>query len=195
MKVGILTISDRSARGERADAWGRVIREFALARLATEIAAEAVIPDDFATIRDTLVEWCDARHLDLILTTGGTGFAPRDVTPEATRAVIEREAPGLAEAMRAASLKVTPHAMLSRAVCGLRGRTLIVNLPGSPKAVKENLETIAPALPHALQLLRESPEAEAGHQEVYFVSSSVGATVQRPPARSATASELRGNAP
>ncbi len=164
MKVGILTLSDRSARGERADASGPVIREFALARLGAEIAAEAVIPDDFATIRDTLVEWCDARQLDLVLTTGGTGFAPRDVTPEATRAVIEREAPGLAEAMRAASLKVTPHAMLSRAVCGIRGHTLVVNLPGSPKAVKENLETLAPALPHAIQLLRESPEAEAGHQ-------------------------------
>jgi molybdenum cofactor synthesis domain-containing protein len=164
MKVGILTISDRSTRGERADASGPVIREFALARLGAEIAAEAVIPDDFATIRDTLVEWCDARRLDLILTTGGTGFAPRDVTPEATRAVIEREAPGLAEAMRAASLKVTPHAMLSRAVCGLRGRTLIVNLPGSPKAVKENLETIAPALPHAVELLRGDPGAEAGHR-------------------------------
>lgn len=164
MRIGILTLSDRSARGEREDTSGTVIREFALARLRAEIAVQAILPDDFATIRDTLSEWCDARRLDLILTTGGTGFAPRDVTPEATRAVIEREAPGLAEAMRAASLKVTPHAMLSRAVCGLRGRTLIVNLPGSPKAVKENLETIAPALPHALQLLRESPEAEAGHQ-------------------------------
>lgn len=166
MRIGILTLSDRSARGEREDTSGTVIREFALTRLGAEITVQAILPDDFAAIRDTLIEWCDARRLDLILTTGGTGFAPRDVTPEATRAVIEREAPGLAEAMRAASLKVTPHAMLSRSACGLRGRTLIVNLPGSPKAVKENLETIAPVLPHAIQLLRESPEAEAGHQAV-----------------------------
>ncbi|MGH2521956.1 MAG: molybdopterin adenylyltransferase [Anaerolineales bacterium] len=163
MNVGILTISDRSSRGERPDTSGPVIREFALARLNAAIRAEAIIPDDLATIRNTLIEWCDQKGLDLILTTGGTGFAPRDVTPEATRATIEREAPGLAEAMRAASLKVTPHAMLSRAMCGIRGRTLIVNLPGSPKAVRENLETIAPALPHAIQLLRESPGAEADH--------------------------------
>jgi molybdenum cofactor synthesis domain-containing protein len=102
--------------------------------------------------------------LDLVLTTGGTGFAPRDRTPEATRAVVERETPGLAEAMRAASLQVTPHAMLSRAVAGIRGRTLIVNLPGSPKAVRENLEVLLPVLPHALELLKESPDAEAGHR-------------------------------
>jgi molybdopterin adenylyltransferase len=164
LKIGILTLSDRSARGERADTSGEVIREFATARLNAEVAMQAILPDDFATIRATLIDWCDARDLDLILTTGGTGFAPRDVTPEATRAVVEREAPGLAEAMRAASLKVTPHAMLSRAVCGLRGRTLIVNLPGSPRAVKENLETIAPALPHAVELLRGDPGAEAGHR-------------------------------
>lgn len=163
MRVGVLTISDRSSRGERADASGPVIGEIVASRLGGEVARSAVIPDDFTTIRDTLVAWADQSHLDLILTTGGTGFAPRDVTPEATRAAIEREAPGLAEAMRAASLKATPHAMLSRAAAGIRGRTLIVNLPGSPKAVRENLETILPALPHALELLRDSPEAEAGH--------------------------------
>ena len=102
--------------------------------MSAQVAEAAVIPDEQAQIRATLAGWCDQSHLDILFTTGGTGFAPRDVTPEATRAVIEREAPGLAEAMRAASLLVTPHAMLSRAVCGIRGRTLIINLPGSPKS-------------------------------------------------------------
>ncbi len=164
MRIGILTISDRSSRGERADDSGPAIREFAEGHLAAEVAAAAVIPDDLPTIRDTLAAWCDQGQLDLLFTTGGTGFAPRDVTPEATRAVIEREAPGLAEAMRAASLLVTPHAMLSRAVCGIRGHTLIINLPGSPKAVRENLATLAPALPHAVQILQAAPSAEAGHR-------------------------------
>ena len=166
MRVGILVLSDRVSRGVRADLSGAAIREFVTAKLNAEVAAEAVLPDEAAAIRDRLIEWCDRLHLDLILTTGGTGFAPRDVTPEATRAVIDREAPGLAEAMRAESLKITRHAMLSRAVCGLRGRTLIVNLPGSPKAVVEALEVIAPVLPHAVALMSEDASAEAGHRTV-----------------------------
>ena len=162
-RVGILTISDRSARGERADASGPVIRSFVEAQGSWIVAEYRIVPDERDLISATLIEWCDDLRLNVIFTTGGTGFAPRDVTPEATRDVIEREAPGLAEAMRADSLKKTPHAMLSRAVCGLRGQTLIVNLPGSPKAVRENLETIAPALPHAIDLLREASDTEAGH--------------------------------
>jgi molybdenum cofactor synthesis domain-containing protein len=164
VNIGVLTISDRSARGERADASGPLIHEFVTSRLSATVARQAVAPDEFEAIRDTLIAWCDQDNLDLILTTGGTGFAPRDVTPEATRAVLHREAPGLAEAMRAASMAVTPHAMLSRAVAGIRGRTLIINLPGSPKAVRENLAVIAPVLPHAVQLLRDAPSAEAGHR-------------------------------
>ena len=162
-RVGILTVSDRSARGERDDASGPVIRSFVEERLQWAIAEQHIVPDERGRIRETLIDWCDDLRLNLIFTTGGTGFAPRDVTPEATRDVIEREAPGLAEAMRADSLQKTPHAMLSRAVCGLRGLTLIVNLPGSPQAVRENLEVIAPALAHAIDLLREAPDTEAGH--------------------------------
>jgi molybdenum cofactor synthesis domain-containing protein len=167
-RVGILTVSDRSARGEREDTSGPVIRSFVEERLQWAVAEQRIVPDEPDAIRETLIAWCDDLHLNLIFTTGGTGFAPRDVTPEATRAVIEREAPGLAEAMRADSLRKTPHAMLSRAVCGLRGLTLIVNLPGSPKAVRENMEVIAPALPHAIDLLREAPDTEAGHKQARF---------------------------
>jgi molybdopterin adenylyltransferase len=162
ISVGILTVSDRSARGERADESGPLLRQMAQRRGWT-VEREGVVPDDSPSIQATLMDWADQARLDLILTTGGTGFAPRDVTPEATRAVIGREAPGLAEAMRAASLAKTPHAMLSRAVCGIRGRTLVINLPGSPKAARENLETILPAIPHAIALLRESPDSERGH--------------------------------
>jgi molybdopterin adenylyltransferase len=163
IRVGILTLSDRGAAGEYEDRSGPVIRDLVVERLGAEVVEYAVISDDFEVIRDTLLAWADETRTDLILTTGGTGFAPRDVTPDATRAVIEREAPGLVFAMLRDSLAVTPHAMLSRAVAGIRGRTLIVNLPGSSKAVRENLESILPALPHALDLLREAPEAEAGH--------------------------------
>ena len=162
-RVGILTLSDRGAAGEYEDRSGPLIRELIIQQMEGEVAEYAVIPDDFDRIRETLILWADDRRLDLILTTGGTGFAPRDVTPEATKSVIERETPGLVFAMLRDSLDVTPHAMLSRAVAGIRGRTLIVNLPGSPKAVRENLESVLIALPHALELLRESPGAEAGH--------------------------------
>jgi len=164
IRVGILTVSDRSARGERADLSGPAL-EMALAEglAATEVVVRDVVPDERELIAARLTRWSDEDGLDLILTTGGTGFAPRDVTPEATRLVTDREAPGLAEAMRAASLRVTPHAMLSRAAAGMRGRTLIVNLPGSPKGAVENLATILPVLPHALELLREDPGAESRH--------------------------------
>jgi molybdenum cofactor synthesis domain-containing protein len=165
IKVGILTVSDRSARGERADLSGPALAQAVRERLpGAEIASTGIVPDEPAQIAAWLIRGADDLALDLILTTGGTGFAPRDVTPEATRAVIAREAPGLAEAMRAASLRVTPHAMLSRAIAGIRGRTLIVNLPGSPKGAVENLATILPVLPHAVELLREAPTAEQHHR-------------------------------
>ena len=163
IRVGILTVSDRSSRGERADASGPLLRQMAHQQGWT-VERESIVPDELDAIQAMLIEWADVARLDLILTTGGTGFAPRDVTPEATRSVTEREAPGLAEAMRSDSLRKTPHAMLSRAVCGIRGRALIVNLPGSPRAARENLETILPVLPHAIALLQESPDSERGHR-------------------------------
>jgi molybdenum cofactor synthesis domain-containing protein len=163
IQVGILTLSDRGAAGEYEDRSGPIIRELVMDRLGAQVVAYTVIPDEFDLICDTLITWADERKLNLVLTTGGTGFAPRDVTPEATRTIIERETPGLVFAMLRDSLAVTPHAMLSRATAGIRGQTLIVNLPGSPKAVRENLESILPALPHALELLCDSPEAETGH--------------------------------
>lgn len=165
-RVGILTVSDRSYRGEYRDLSGPAIREQIAGRLAASVELEAVVPDDRNVIAGTLRAWADEVGLDLVLTTGGTGFAPRDVTPEATMDVVERAAPGLAEAMRAASLAITPHAMLSRAVAGIRGHTLIVNLPGSPKAARENLETILPALPHALELLHGEKGADRHPDEM-----------------------------
>jgi molybdenum cofactor synthesis domain-containing protein len=152
MKIGILTVSDKGARGEREDRSGPAIREM-MEAAGGEIVRSKIVPDEQDEIRAALIEWSD-EELDLILTTGGTGFSPRDWTPEATKAVIEREAPGIAEAMRRAGMEKTPTAMLSRAAAGIRKRTLIVNLPGSEKAVRESLEAILPALPHGVEILK-----------------------------------------
>ncbi len=162
IRCAVLTVSDRSARGEREDASGPALADKIRAE-NWSVAEQMILPDDESAIRDALIAWADSGRFDVILTIGGTGFAPRDVTPEATRAVIQREAPGLAESMRSDSLKKTPHAMLSRAVAGIRGRTLIVNLPGSPKGAVENLQTILPVLSHAVQLLKDDPNSESSH--------------------------------
>ena len=152
MRAAVLTISTSRAAGESGDESGDGLVRFAES-LGAEVAGREVITDDRELITARLAHWCDAEGCDLLLTTGGTGFGPRDVTPEATRAVIEREAPGIPEAMRAASRPHTRHWMLSRAVAGIRGSTLIVNFPGSPKSIDEAGEAIAAALPHALDLL------------------------------------------
>lgn len=167
MRVAILTISDRSSRGEREDRSGpQLVRR--VEQLGWTVTETGIVSDDQEEIREQLASWSDGDKADVILTTGGTGFTSRDMAPEATRSVIDREAPGLAEAMRAASLRITPHAMLSRAVAGMRGTTLIVNLPGSPKAAVENLDVLVPVLPHAVDLLNDDPGAEAGHRKPAF---------------------------
>jgi molybdenum cofactor synthesis domain-containing protein len=161
MLAGILVISDKGWRGERLDDSGRVAQEV-VSQLGMEIAKYEVVPDEAEVISGKLVEWCDEVGLDLIVTSGGTGLSPRDVTPEATLAVIEKTIPGLTEAMRMDTMKKKPEAILSRAVAGSRGKCLIVNLPGSPKAVKECLEVILPVLPHALEVLG-GRVSECGH--------------------------------
>ena len=154
-RCGVITISDTGAAGEREDTSGAVIRDI-LRKSGFDAAAYEIIPDDFETIKSRLVHFADDLKLDLILTTGGTGFSPRDVTPEATKAVIEREAPGVCEAIRQYSLSVTNRAMLSRAVCGIRAGSVILNLPGSPKAVAESLEYALDALVHGLDILTKN---------------------------------------
>jgi molybdenum cofactor synthesis domain-containing protein len=156
MKVAILTLSDKGSRGERNDLSGPALRDW-LAAQDVEVACMAMIPDDLEQIVTTLEDWVCRLEPDLILTTGGTGVSPRDVTPEATQRVIERELPGFAERMRMESLKKTPHAIISRAIAGIKGRTLIVNLPGSPKGAVENLAAVWPAIPHAVAKIKGDP--------------------------------------
>ncbi|HBB15601.1 MAG: molybdenum cofactor biosynthesis protein [Syntrophus sp. RIFOXYC2_FULL_54_9] len=169
-KAVIITVSDKGSRGEREDGSGPEIAGL-LQAMGMEIIARRIIPDEKEMIRPALIEWSETDKADLIVTTGGTGVSPRDVTPDATREVIEREIPGMAEAMRRQSMLVTPHAMISRALVGIRGRTLIINLPGSPKGARENLNVLLPALAHAIEKIKGdqsecASRGAAGHAEV-----------------------------
>ena len=160
LRFGILTVSDGCARGERRDRSGELVAEWC-AVLGWSVAARDVVPDERVEVTSKLLVWADGGGVDVILTTGGTGFGPRDVTPEATRPVLEREAPGLAEEIRRRGLASTPHAVLSRGLAGTRGSVLVVNLPGSPGGVRDGLEVLQPLLPHVCALLRgESPPHE-----------------------------------
>lgn len=152
--VGILTMSDKGSRGERVDVSGPTIRDIVTAAMECRVVKYEIVPDEKIIIAGKLTEWADAGGIDVILTTGGTGLAERDVTPEATLSVIEKEVPGIPEAVRAGTLNKTPMAMLSRAVAGVRKKTLIINMPGSPKAVRECLEIIVPAIPHAVEIMK-----------------------------------------
>jgi molybdopterin adenylyltransferase len=153
LTVGILTISDKGAQGQRYDRSGEVIRK-SLSQLGSNIIKYDIVPDELEVISGKLIEWADKGGVDVILTTGGTGLSHRDVTPEATFSVVDKSVPGFAEAMRAKSLEKTPMAVLSRATAGIRGNCLIVNLPGSPKAVRECLEVVLPAIPHAVEIIK-----------------------------------------
>lgn len=153
LNIAILTVSDKGSQGQRQDKSGEIIRDI-LSRVESTIIKYEVVPDERDIIAGKLIEWADGGGVDIILTTGGTGLARRDVTPEATQSVIDRNAPGFVEAMRAKSLQKTPMAVLSRGISGLRGQCLIINLPGSPRAVQECLEVILPAIPHAVEIIK-----------------------------------------
>lgn len=161
IRVGILTVSDKASRGQREDLSGKVIREI-VGQLPAQVVKYTVVPDDRARIEKELMRISE--QVDLVLTTGGTGLSPKDVTPEATTRVVEKIVPGISEAMRMEGLKHTPYALLSRAIAGVRKTSLIINLPGSPKAVRENLEAILPAIPHAIETLKGEGGECAGKQ-------------------------------
>ena len=163
MVFAIVCVSDRCSQGVCQDKSGPLIKE--LVSPLGKTAEYILVPDEKEKIEEALIYLCDDVKADVVLTTGGTGFAPRDITPEATKAIIEREAPGIAEAIRIKSLQITPKAMLSRAVSGIRGKSLIVNLPGSPKAVRESLEFILPVLPHAVEVLSGNTQSCGGNYD------------------------------
>lgn len=149
----VITVSDKGSQGKRQDLSGPAIAEI-LAGAAIEVKHTLIIPDEVDQIQKAIIQFADVDKMDLILTTGGTGVSPRDLTPDATRKVLDKEIPGMAEAMRIASMKITPHAMISRAVAGIRGHSLIINLPGSPKGAMENLAAVLPAIPHAIEKIK-----------------------------------------
>lgn len=151
--AGIITVSDKGSQGKRDDLSGPAIAEM-LAGTAIEVKHTIIIPDETDKIKEAIIDFADVKELDLILTNGGTGVSPRDLTPDATLQVIDKEIPGMAEAMRQKSMQITPHAMISRAVAGIRGKSLIINLPGSPKGAKENLAVVLPALKHAIEKIK-----------------------------------------
>jgi molybdenum cofactor synthesis domain-containing protein len=153
LTVGILTISDTGARGQRLDESGKIIRDI-FSSSGNQVVKYEIVPDEVEIIRQKLAEWADEGATDVIITTGGTGLSQRDVTPEATLSILDKVVPGFAEAMRTKSLEKTPMAMLSRATAGVRGKCLIINLPGSPRAVRECLEVILPAIPHAVEIIK-----------------------------------------
>lgn len=162
LRFGILTISDRSSRGERADLSGPALMEYINGK-GWSVHASGLVPDSRDVIARTIIDWCSNREVDVVVTTGGTGFSPRDLTPEATRDVIERDAPGLSDAIRNESIRFTRHAILSRGMAGIRGRTVIINLPGSPAGAVQGLDAVADVLEHAVELLRGDEHAEKGH--------------------------------
>ncbi|MCL5264593.1 MAG: MogA/MoaB family molybdenum cofactor biosynthesis protein [Chloroflexi bacterium] len=160
IRAAILTISDKGYQGQREDVSGQEIRK-ALQSIGAEIVDYRIVPDERAMIEATLKSWADEQRVDLVLTTGGTGLSPRDVTPEATLAVIDKEIPAIPMAILVEGIRKTPRAMLSRAVAGVRGRTLIINLPGSPRAVRENLDVVLPIVPHAIEIITGQPTDHA----------------------------------
>jgi molybdopterin adenylyltransferase len=153
IQAGVITVSDKGSAGQREDKSGPEVERI-LKTIGIEVTRRTVVPDEVDQIRQSLIDFADHPRIDLIVTTGGTGVSPRDVTPDATLGVIDKEVPGMAEAMRWESYKITPHALISRAVVGIRGQTLIVNLPGSPKGVRENLTVLLPALSHAIEKIK-----------------------------------------
>ncbi|MDD5474962.1 MAG: MogA/MoaB family molybdenum cofactor biosynthesis protein [Syntrophales bacterium] len=156
IRAGVVTVSDRGSRGERNDISGPVVREL-LETLPAEVISYRIVADEKDAIAGVIVELTDIEKLDLVVTTGGTGVSPRDVTPDATREVIDREIPGMAEVMRLESLKKTPHAMISRAIVGIRNQSIVINLPGSPRGARENLSVLMPALKHTLEKIKGDP--------------------------------------